>query len=929
METGNLMVQTNDEETDAVAEAASNMKNIADVDLLKTSGFDYVAQSSKTDELKMSINNQPSTPELAPESDSIPMPKNVVNAPKTISSEVATFYEKNNEQNDLKMCDSYVNGRKIAGSDETRIKERRGSCVKPCGHGTTAILPRNPVQSAAPKKETPPASPVMEIKKTFRYTVNGIQGNDIVEHEEPQDKKLKNETEPGHNVDKTNISLDDRLEQEKKNLINQEAKFQSQLNDLTKELSVRDAEATKLRFQMDELQRDVFAKSAGMDRLQTELNSANKESEIIRQKIRHLENELENYRKRNADLAQEIENKSDSYGNYEAETQSKINELEGVIKNLRIRIETLEDQIKELKEEKQQLEDKHAELQSERDEERKRLAETLETTTKQKEEIEKKWKTDFEKLRTVNIVKEQDLLDDFEWKLREVQQMCKKKLDEKEKLIEERLQGAYKEAEQRMEEAQKMLGQVEALKSYETEVKQLRNRTSEQEKALQQMRDQQAQMIQAESNLKNETRRLLNLIEIEKENLQHIQRIHRQELLDKERKLRDTLNQKRTEIAMYWEEKLLTECGRLKDEMEQIHNEEKYIAMEAVRKEKKAEFQKRQTQWESKMPECLKEIDSLKKALDEKDDYYHEELITVRSNTDRDIMELRRLMNKIDMTHHDNYEKLALQHEEELDKLNAEHEQELKDIEEHWRRNMSDVSSNLEKAKEQLEKEGQQKMESLVEQHRGELGKHIIANIAITFPVFHVLLQNAHLRKIYFKIHPNSRYLSNRSLHETIAQLLEERDKEQEAFRLKLMGSQKQSQETIEHLQRKVTCLTKLFEEVRQRYERRESRQEDLNIISDLKQVVAEQEKDLACINEEKRYFQMRLMQLERHLERQSSAEEDFEDAESHTHQRDAQGAAAPPPPYPTQNRPSFLPANPNDSNPNILIPPTIPEGDE
>lgn len=95
-----------------------------------------------------------------------------------------------------------------------------------------------------------------------------------------------------------------------------------------------------------------------------------------------------------------------------------------------------------------------------RDEERKKLAETLETATKQKEEIEKKWKADFEKLRTVNIVKEQDLLTDFEWKLREVQQTCKKKLDEKEKLIEERLQQAYKEAEERMSEAEKMLGQV-------------------------------------------------------------------------------------------------------------------------------------------------------------------------------------------------------------------------------------------------------------------------------------------------------------------------------------------------------------------------------------------------------------------------------------------------------------------------------------
>lgn len=51
----------------------------------------------------------------------------------------------------------------------------------------------------------------------------------------------------------------------RKNLINQEAKFQGQLNELSKQLSSRDAEASKLRFQMEELQRDVFAKSAGMD----------------------------------------------------------------------------------------------------------------------------------------------------------------------------------------------------------------------------------------------------------------------------------------------------------------------------------------------------------------------------------------------------------------------------------------------------------------------------------------------------------------------------------------------------------------------------------------------------------------------------------------------------------------------------------------
>ncbi|XP_060524226.1 protein FAM184A-like isoform X2 [Cylas formicarius] len=669
-------------------------------------------RSSPTDVKKnMCKNNQPSTPELAPESDSVSLPKNVVNASKTISSEVETFYEKNEREN---MCDTYVNGLKVADNKSSERRSSSGGGVKPCGHGTTAILPKVPLSGVSQKLATPPESPVMEIKKTFKYTVNGIQ-------EEPNQLEKVEESGSPEVVPNLDRSLSKKIEDKEKNLINQEAKFQSQLNDLSKQLSVRDAEANKLRFEMEELQRDVFAKSAGMDRLQSELNAANKESDAIRQKIRHLENELETYRIRNNELADDLKNKTEIYNNYEYETKSKISELEGVISNLRVRIQNLEDQIKQLQEEKEDLERRHAELQSERQEEQKKLSETVDGAVKQKEEIEKKWKEDFEKLRTINILKEQELLDDFEWKLREVQLTCKKKLDDKDKAIEERLQEAYKEAQRKMTEAEDMLTQVESLKSYELEVQKLRGRTFEQEKNLKEMREQQQQMMQAEANLKNETKRLLNLIEIEKENLQHIQRIHRQELLDKERKLKETLNQKRTEIAMYWEERLLHECGRLKDELEQIHNEEKYKAMESVRKQKDEEFQKKQNEWEKKLRQCLKEIESLKKSLDEKDEYYHEELIRVRSNTDRDIMELRRLMDKIDMAHHNNYEKLVEQHDSELEKLNLEHEDQIREIETMWQNKMSSLSSTLDAVKEQMEKESEQKIESLIQQHRNEL----------------------------------------------------------------------------------------------------------------------------------------------------------------------------------------------------------------
>lgn len=39
-----------------------------------------------------------------------------------------------------------------------------------------------------------------------------------------------------------------------------------------------------------------------------------------------------------------------------------------------------------------------------------------------------------------------------------------------------------------------------------------------------------------------------------------------------------------------------------------------------------------------------------------------------QTNTDRDILELRRLMDKIDMSHHDRFEKLMQEQEIELGK---------------------------------------------------------------------------------------------------------------------------------------------------------------------------------------------------------------------------------------------------------------------
>ena len=153
-----------------------------------------------------------------------------------------------------------------------------------------------------------------------------------------------------------------------------------------------------------------------------------------------------------------------------------------------------------------------------------------------------------------------------------------------------------------------MAFQVEHLRSYEAEVEQLRGLTTEQERSINLMSEQQQQMKQAERSLQDEAKKLRNLIELEKENLQHMQRLYNQDILDKERTLQSRLEQKKTEIAVYWEERLLHECGRLKYEMEQLHNEEKVFAIETIRRQKDDEYNEHKKKWNNQLQEALKEV---------------------------------------------------------------------------------------------------------------------------------------------------------------------------------------------------------------------------------------------------------------------------------------------------------------------------------
>ena len=90
------------------------------------------------------------------------------------------------------------------------------------------------------------------------------------------------------------------------------------------------------------------------------------------------------------------------------------------------------------------------------------LFQALEEALEEKALVLARFEQDFEKLRTVNTDREQQLLDDFEWKLREVEQSCKRRLDEKDKALEEHLKEGRKELELKLKLAEQQLLEVNA-----------------------------------------------------------------------------------------------------------------------------------------------------------------------------------------------------------------------------------------------------------------------------------------------------------------------------------------------------------------------------------------------------------------------------------------------------------------------------------
>ncbi|KAF2363812.1 hypothetical protein FHG87_005431 [Trinorchestia longiramus] len=386
------------------------------------------------------------------------------------------------------------------------------------------------------------------------------------EEEEEAERKLKeedakktSESEGTENEDEEKEETEQESNQRKIDKMQMEMLLLKQQNEEFEEM-VREKyrRQVELELQIGEISNEVTQKESAIQSVRVELSYAKNETALTREKVKQLEEEVEEHKQRVEALEQELDT---------AERELK-------------RMEILQEKLRVTETRRNDLQAQIDEIEVERDEEIKIIQDALDEAAQEREELLTTFEKEIEKLNSLNAAREAQMLQEFEDKLKELEQQHKNKLEEKER------------------EAKTAL--------------------------------------------------------------------HRNKRLADEEDVRQRLERLRSQLTSEWEDKLRSECARLKGELDSLHSEEKHLAVESIRVQKEQELQEVRKGVDGKVEALNKEISELKQSLVAKDEFYQQEIDEIRTRADRDVWELRRKLQKLDESSYDRQQHLEDKHREDL-----------------------------------------------------------------------------------------------------------------------------------------------------------------------------------------------------------------------------------------------------------------------
>uniref|UniRef100_A0A0A1WU21 Myosin-2 heavy chain n=1 Tax=Zeugodacus cucurbitae TaxID=28588 RepID=A0A0A1WU21_ZEUCU len=659
------------------------------------------------------------------------------------------------------------------------------------------------------------------INKSFAH-MNGLHQKSTVEIIE-EDTELTNGTANGYQ----SKEHDATVEKLRRELIEQKSRYNTQIGDAQKNVQNLQNKVSEMQAKIEKLEQEMSAKAWNVERLQGELRAAQKDDDFVRKRLKLLEDEKTSLRHKYSENEDEFRRKYEELETQYHELETKYNETKSLASNLQTQLATAQSEAEEWRKEVEKIRGElEAQIQI--------LKNALENSEAERKICQDKWQKEFEMLRTQNQDREENLMADCEWQLRQIHLQAKDKTD---KLLHER-QLAMERTEQLHNELEERKQEVEGLKVYQAEVKSLRGVVAEQESAIK-------TLMQQIDNIKSELHTANTDLEEQMKAVKKIKNQCDNALCDKEREVVHRINEVRNQAAVFWEDKLYTEMTRLKTELESVYVDERREALDKLQAEHIEELRALTTRYTANEDELRVELNEVQERFERK----NEEFIEMRDKSDTSLLQMRMHLDRADRE----YQNAMCREEERRETLEAnlrkEFEAEREEMEEKFRERLSQVKEEFAKELQDSTQEMRQKYQKELEQQKAKLQAEKEEALQE--------LSDRHRKKLA-AVEEQIKEIELRHKHD-LKDLKAAYDTEKSAMDKRDISNTNE----IEQLHRKCRCLTNLFEEMRMRYERRDPRPEDLREIDELRTRCESQERDLFELTDRLREMQIQMNNMQ------------------------------------------------------------------
>ncbi|XP_077638382.1 protein FAM184A isoform X4 [Lonchura striata] len=350
------------------------------------------------------------------------------------------------------------------------------------------------------------------------------------------------------------------------------------------------------------------------------------------------------------------------------------------------------------------------------------------------------------------------------------------------------------------------------------------------------------------------------------------------------------------DLEIKWTENLRQECNKLREELRLQHEEDKKAAMTQLLQLKEREKNAARDGWQKKVEDLLDQISLLKQNLEMQLSQSQSSLQQLQAQFSQERQRLTQEIQELEEEHQQRHKSLQEAHILAFQNMEETKEQEQKELEERLQQKHSEELHALKETHKQAMEGFKLEMEQELQTLRFELedeGKAMLASLRSE-------LNHQHAAAIDQLRHNHQQELVAAKME--LERSIELGRRQEKEFLCRISDLQDELRhrdhhiaeldKEILHLHENISALTKelefkgkeilrihsesnqqiSLEEMEEKYKNRESRPEDLQLISELKDLIAERDQLIKKLIEDKKFYQLELVNRETNYNKMCNA---------------------------------------------------------